>query len=361
MIDKKYHIIITGETSSARSFLIHRHTIKKFIQAAVIGTTILILIIIIGSWKGIAVFKTNKELQAQVAELSGQLVSQETGLQGFADTGFDERLIEEKIEIVVNEHFERRNREQREMDKTPEGGEQTAEKRDDGKVLPASVEERIADSRNREEALPAYKQALLEDTINRLDERSRLIESVMDKIGVYVKVKEDEKHSGGPYISPEQAYSERLLNRTDHYINVLEKLPLGRPVCGEVTSRFGWRTDPFLKKPALHGGIDIKGKIGDKVEATAAGKVVFTGYDRGGYGHYVKISHDNNYESIFGHLSKITVKKGDTVKRRQVIGLLGNSGRSTGPHLHYELRYKGRHINPARYMRVADLVFFLSN
>ncbi len=362
MIDKKYHIIISGDSSSkTRAFLIHRETIITCVKTSVVVAAVLGLILAIGSWKSFTTLKTNKDLQAQVAKLSNQLISQETNQQVF-----DQNLFGNTIEIVVNEDEISKGQEaiNSSQDDTLEGvitrQEELTPPADESESYQAD-ELRVADIGENDEILSTTANPQLEDTINRLDERSRLIESVMNKIGVYVQVKEDGKNSGGPYISPERAYTEKLLNKTDHYINILEKLPLGRPISGQITSKFGWRSDPFLKKPALHGGADIKGKIGDKVEATADGKVVFTGYDRGGYGHYIRISHENDYESIFGHLSKILVKKGDKITRKQIIGLVGNSGRSTGPHLHYELRYKGRHINPERYMRVADLVFFLSN
>ncbi len=393
MIDRKYHIIISDDESSrTRTYLVHGRTIITVIKTAAVGMTLLALVIAFGSWKGVSAVKNNRKLQAELAKLSNQLISQEANQGGLA-----ENLFGDKIEIVITEDMSSsagvppRPEAASSRDEDPNGessslasstsapvennGEIAANSPEKSTEIEAGEDEKTAaaaeettqesvaaatGSQERKNTVATIDDSLLEETISKLDARSRLIESVMSKIGIHVQVKEDGKNSGGPYISPKEAYSRRLLNRTNHYINILERLPLGRPISGHITSKFGWRSDPFLKKPALHGGIDIKGKIGDKVEATADGKVIHTGYDKGGYGHYIRISHDNNYESIFGHLSKILVKKGDRVTRKQVIGLVGNSGRSTGPHLHYELRYKGRHINPARYMQVADMVFFLS-
>ena len=382
MIDKKYHIIISDdEAGRTRTYLIHGQTIITAFKTTIVSVAMLLLVIAFGSWKGISAMKNSKNLEAKLAELSNQMISQEANQGGLA-----ENLFGDKIEIVVTEEMSQNT--EPATSQVPES-EPTAESQQPQMVAvtpPASTamdnttsenptaptgtpngqqeENTTAQGENStsdaNDAVAKIDDSILEETISKLDARSRLIESVMNKIGIHVQVKENGKNSGGPYISPRQAYSQQLLTRTNQYINILEKLPLGRPHAGNVTSRFGWRSDPFLKKPALHGGIDLKGKIGDKVEATADGKVIYTGYDKGGYGYYIRISHDNNYESIFGHLSKILVKKGDKVTRKQVIGLVGNSGRSTGPHLHYELRYKGRHINPARYMQVADMVFFLS-
>ncbi|MBN2039575.1 MAG: M23 family metallopeptidase [Spirochaetes bacterium] len=111
------------------------------------------------------------------------------------------------------------------------------------------------------------------------------------------------------------------------------------------TSAFGRRIDPFDKKFAFHTGIDLACPIGSKIYASRSGKVIFTGND-GGYGLLVKIKHENCYSTYYGHLKKVLVKKGEDVKRGQVIALSGNSGRSTGPHLHFEVRKENRPINP---------------
>ncbi|MCI5222814.1 MAG: M23 family metallopeptidase, partial [Candidatus Electrothrix sp. AR4] len=202
------------------------------------------------------------------------------------------------------------------------------------------------------------KQELLEKTAVRLDERSRIIESVMSRIGVDVKVgKKNIANSGGPFIAVDEKYSERLLNRSDQYIKTIKKMPLGYPMKGKLTSVFGRRSDPINHKPAFHSGIDIKGVIGRKIEATADGIVKHSSYDKRGLGHYVILRHGNGYESVFGHMSKRLVKKGDKVRRGQTVGFMGNTGRSTGPHLHYEVRYKGKAVDPRKYLSVAKLSF----
>ena len=134
-------------------------------------------------------------------------------------------------------------------------------------------------------------------------------------------------------------------------------MPLGYPMQGRLTSGFGRRSDPFNHRPAFHAGIDLKGSIGQKINSTADGIVTTSSYDKNGFGNLVVLRHGNGYETVFGHMSKRLVKKGERVQRGQVIGLMGNTGRSTGPHLHYEVHYKGEPINPKKYLSVAKLSF----
>jgi murein DD-endopeptidase MepM/ murein hydrolase activator NlpD len=136
------------------------------------------------------------------------------------------------------------------------------------------------------------------------------------------------------------------LNRT------LALVPYRKPVVGEVefTSGFGIRSDPFLGRPAMHTGLDFRAAMGDPVRATANGKVVSSGWS-GGYGRMVEIDHGNGLSTRYGHLSEINVKIGDPIKIGQVIGAVGSTGRSTGPHLHYETRIDGEAVDPQKFLR----------
>ena len=113
------------------------------------------------------------------------------------------------------------------------------------------------------------------------------------------------------------------------------------PVPGHVTSAYGWRWG------RMHKGIDLKLYTGDSVRAAFTGKISATAYQAKGYGYYVKIRHTNGIETVYGHLSKILVKPNQVVKAGEVIALGGNTGRSTGPHLHFETKIMGMTINPA--------------
>ena len=129
------------------------------------------------------------------------------------------------------------------------------------------------------------------------------------------------------------------------------------PTLGRVSSYFGTRDDPFHGHKANHMGLDIAANAGTPVYAMQEGVVKFSG-QKGGYGNCVKIDHFfylvpelPQVTTLYGHLSKIYVKEGDLVKRGQVIGLIGSTGRSTGPHLHYEVFYKGKNIDPVEYLK----------
>ncbi|WP_279479530.1 M23 family metallopeptidase [Aureimonas sp. SK2] len=142
-----------------------------------------------------------------------------------------------------------------------------------------------------------------------------------------------------------------MLSRMDDLRGAAERLPLGDPKPeGTVrTSTFGLRTDPFLGREALHTGIDFAGASGTPIRATGEGRVVSAG-DQGGYGLAVEIDHGNGLTSRFAHMSRIDVSVGQTVQPGMRLGLIGSTGRSTGPHLHYEVRVNGEPVNPQRYI-----------
>jgi murein DD-endopeptidase MepM/ murein hydrolase activator NlpD len=141
-----------------------------------------------------------------------------------------------------------------------------------------------------------------------------------------------------------------LMNR-----NVQERVrPQGRPVRGGwISSGYGSRTDPFSGRRAWHGGIDFAGREGSDVSAVAAGVVTWSGR-RYGYGNLVEINHGNGYVTRYAHNQKNVVEVGDTVKKGQLIAKLGSTGRATGPHVHFEVLYNGRTVNPSEYIRGAN-------
>jgi murein DD-endopeptidase MepM/ murein hydrolase activator NlpD len=128
--------------------------------------------------------------------------------------------------------------------------------------------------------------------------------------------------------------------------------PVRRPLIGEaeVSSPFGYRPDPFLGRPALHPGVDLVQAYGSTVKATGAGRVVHAG-PMGGYGNMVEIDHGNGLATRYGHMSEILVEEGQEVEAGAALGRLGSTGRSTGPHLHYEVRVDGEPVDPTRFLR----------
>lgn len=121
------------------------------------------------------------------------------------------------------------------------------------------------------------------------------------------------------------------------------------PADGKMTSAFGWRTDPFTGKQRFHGGIDIAAASGSPVYATQAGLVVFSGA-HGGYGNIVVLNHGNSLYTLYGHNARLLVQPGQPVYRGQIIALVGSTGRSTGPHLHFEVHYRQQYVNPLTYL-----------
>ena len=168
--------------------------------------------------------------------------------------------------------------------------------------------------------------------------------------------------SGGPFVpiklpgegnSFERAVARVKVARTqaEHLTRTLLRVPLRKPVNGEIdlSSTFGVRVDPFLHVAAMHTGLDFRGDAGDPIHATAAGTVVGAGWS-GGYGRIVEIDHGNGLSTRYGHLSQIDVKVGDEIRIGQVIGRMGSTGRSTGPHLHYETRIDGDPVDPQKFL-----------
>ncbi len=215
-----------------------------------------------------------------------------------------------------------------------------------------ALELRERELQSQIDQLEKEKQELLQNAVGLLRQKSTLMRKLMRELGLsrYVRrLGKVTKGQGGPYLAPTEQYK-LLLERMDKYLKVMKHVPLGKPCRGYISSYYGFRKDPFTKKRAFHAGIDIVGPYGEPVRATADGIVYRLGYQRG-LGRYVKIRHKHGYITVYGHLCKYIVRRGERVKQGQIIGYLGNTGRSTGPHVHYEIRYWGRPINPLKYIR----------
>lgn len=139
---------------------------------------------------------------------------------------------------------------------------------------------------------------------------------------------------------------ETILKKFSKNTEVLQHTPAIRPVAGEVISGFGKRLHPILKIRKMHTGLDFQAPMNTPVYATADAYVKFTGYSSGGYGNQIDLDHKFGYSTKYAHLSKIVVKKGQTIKRGDLIGYTGSTGLSKGPHLHYEILKDGEKIDP---------------
>jgi len=159
---------------------------------------------------------------------------------------------------------------------------------------------------------------------------------------------------GGEYVPVSrlsEEYLDAISNDLDDISNVFFTYPFGKPTRGRVSSNYGYRKDPFHKRKALHTGIDFSAGTGTPVISTADGIVKSAGW-RKGYGKCIVIQHYSGYKTLYGHLSKIKVIKGQKVKSGDLIGKVGSTGRSTGPHLHYEVYKNGKRINPKNYLNM---------
>ncbi|WP_261388878.1 M23 family metallopeptidase [Qipengyuania aquimaris] len=137
--------------------------------------------------------------------------------------------------------------------------------------------------------------------------------------------------------------------------SALDGVPQLSPAAGGVTSKFGYRRDPFNRRAAMHNGIDFRGAIGSPIYAAAKGRVSFVGW-KGGYGKTVEITHGNGLMTRYAHLSRFDAKVGDRVAAGEKIAGMGNTGRSTGSHLHFEVRINGRPVNPRTFLETAPNV-----
>ena len=176
----------------------------------------------------------------------------------------------------------------------------------------------------------------------------------------YVDALDGNGAQGGPFDSASQSDPtfkslftswKKLDNLADGAIAV----PSDKPVkTAEFTSGYGIRSDPFRGGAARHQGIDLAAPIGTPIYATADGVISEAGYNSGGYGNLIKVDHGRGIETRYGHLSSILVRAGDRITRGQLIGRMGSTGRSTGSHLHYEVRIDGRAVNPIPFMKSND-------
>ena len=193
--------------------------------------------------------------------------------------------------------------------------------------------------------------ALLDSAVQDLYNKSKTIETLLDSVGVDMQFQVGSENSGGPFASLTETDQDELILRKDQYLDAILNVPLGVPSVGKITSKFGRRIDPINGKPAYHWGLDIRGRLGSEVTATANGIVIAQKYDRI-RGRHIMLDHGNGFVTKYAHLKKSLVQEGDTVEKGQVIGLVGNSGRSTGPHVHYEILYENKIVNPTRFVKI---------
>ncbi len=205
------------------------------------------------------------------------------------------------------------------------------------------------------------------------DAKTNRIRGVLGELGMDLGKAHDVTGAiGGPYapVKPTAATTFeghlKLVNaaraQADRMAQTLLAVPVRKPVEGDIdmSSPFGQRMDPFLRGPAIHTGVDLRGDTGEPVHVTANGTVVTASW-QGGYGNMVEVDHHNGFSTRYGHLSKIEVKVGQRVRIGDVIGLIGSTGRSTGPHLHYETRVNDSAVDPTKFLKAGGKLGLLQD
>lgn len=182
--------------------------------------------------------------------------------------------------------------------------------------------------------------------LKKIEEKIKNANKLLKRKGIKVVIPQ-----GGLFIPANSKdihiYAEKIEYKMDKLLKIIQDIPVGVPLYGRITSKFGYRRDPFNGKRAFHSGLDLRAAFKQPVFATANGIVVYAGW-AGGYGKMVKIKHKYGFTTLYGHLYYIKVRAGQKVKAGQIIGYAGSTGRSTGVHLHYEIHRYGKLVNPLR-------------
>jgi murein DD-endopeptidase MepM/ murein hydrolase activator NlpD len=233
-------------------------------------------------------------------------------------------------------------------------------------ITAVGVEGMLARLQTALDRVEARQTATLNSLEERYDSKTKRIRGVLADLGMDGKklpAGPQLAAVGGPFVPltlhKNAGAFERQLYRIhvaraslDRLTRTLGAVPVRKPILGEIdlSSGFGVRSDPFLGRPAMHTGLDFRSSIGDPVRVTANGTVESAGWS-GGYGKMVEVDHGNGLSTRYGHLSEIDVKVGQKVAIGQTIGRVGSTGRSTGPHLHYETRINGDAVDPQKFLR----------
>lgn len=240
-------------------------------------------------------------------------------------------------------------------------------------VVTASLE--VAGFRANIDALRQEQNAFLDEAEDLAVKRSEQARGVLQLTGVGIGRFEEQRQLGGPLVElaslngknavgqADLDFAERVthvaarLEEAKFYQDVVGALPLGEPVgvLFRETSGYGLRSDPFTRRPAFHAGMDMAAYRSAPIVAAGPGVVTYAG-PRAGYGRLVEVDHGYGFKTRYGHLLRVDVKKGDKVNLGDLVGKMGSTGRSTGPHLHYEVWFRGKTYNPVKFLRAGQHV-----
>lgn len=244
-----------------------------------------------------------------------------------------------------------------------------------GGLITASVE--LPGFRAQIDKLRAEQTSFLDLAEQQAVDRAERLKGVIGLTGVAVARVLESTETGGPLVeieadtsdyvgfdAPADAFAERArevkarLDEARMFEQLIRTVPLGAPVNVPFreTSGFGKRIDPFNRRLAWHNGLDLAAFNGAPIVAKAPGVVTFAGR-KVGYGKVVQIDHGHGFKTVYGHLNSIAVSEGDEVAVGQTVGSMGSTGRSTGPHLHYEVYFRGKAYDPIKFVRAGQHVY----
>jgi len=238
------------------------------------------------------------------------------------------------------------------------------------------LEERLSSVEEEMARLALTQDSLINQVTDQTSVEIQEIEAIMTIAGLDPNAmlqqlsSQDQSASGGPFIAAKEEgtaersseqqkidAAERQLDRWQRLQKIKQSMPLAEPIdFYYISSRYGKRRDPVNKRWAMHYGLDMAASIKTPIYVSAPGTVTFVGW-KGNYGQFIEVDHGNGIKTRYGHLHKTLVKKGETVDYRSKIALVGNTGRSTGAHLHYEIKVNGKNVNPYNFIKAGRNVF----
>lgn len=288
------------------------------------------------------------ERAAAIAAAEARVAAEKRTVEEIAQT-IDQR--QDQLEALVGAHFG-------EMP-APDGKSAPSQP---AAVQPATMRPASApaggDQVARLQAAALRQDAMISQLGGLVEQRSATVEQVLKQVGIRPSLK---AARGGPFIpwpgrrkesstDPAIRQLAQQLDRMSQLESLLDAVPTGLPADRmELSSGFGYRFDPFNGQRALHAGLDFTGAHGSPIRAAAAGRVTFAGV-KNGYGNVIEVDHGHGIETRYAHLSGFTARVGDTVESGEQIGRMGSTGRSTGTHLHFEVRVGGTPVNPRRFL-----------
>lgn len=331
------------------------------------------------------------------AKLTGSLQRTEESLSGTMEKwNFERRrnaALNKRLDVKTSELGDTRSR-KLELERTLAATRQTAtlltQERDATEQARRTLAARVDELETRLASVRQSQNDMIARIRNSAERQIDELEAVIGITGLDIdrlieRIADDETGIGGPLVglpdidtprgdSQQEASQARSAENTvdfeqamgmlEHRLtrwatlnSAMERIPLSAPLdTFHTTSSYGKRRDPFAKRWAMHAGVDLSGPVRSNVHSTAAGQVVFVGW-KGPYGRMVEVDHGYGLKTRYGHLRRILVKRGQKVAYRDIIGVLGSSGRSTGRHLHYEVRFDDTPIDPEKFLKAGKYVF----